>query len=239
MIAGWVFLVRGEDSGPVRDGLAGISKTLPAEWAQRAQALSETLQEASEALAAAKERAARREPEPILSASVARWLGWPLASDAEVGFAPKSEPKSKPRFEPKAEPRSEPEATPEEVAHSKAPLKWLLEDAPWAENGSFLLSGANVSDQPLEAVRAVLKPDSGADTLTLTVNVAGQADGAVPPGAQFNLSAPVLTADQATQFGGAILSFAYSHEGRRRTSIMYLTPTMLAKRATSAPITDR
>lgn len=224
LIAGAVFLSTAEESGPARDGLSGIAKSLPAGWDNRAQELAAALQRTSAAVAAAKKRTAQRKPEPILTASVTQWLGWTSDSNAEAEATPEPEPK------PVAAASPGPRET---------PIKWLLEEAPAASNGSFVLGGANVSDQPLEGVRAVLKPDSGADELVLTIDVAGQARGAVPPGARFHLSAPALTGDQAAQLGGAILSFAYDHAGRRKTSIMYLTPPMLAQRTSAPPTTDR
>jgi len=105
----------------------------------------------------------------------------------------------------------------------------------------ILLTGANRSNEPLEDIRATLKPDSGKDisvpnALTLRLRIEGQAvDGtgaaSVPPGARFHLEAPTLTADQARALTGAIVSFAYRQAGRRRTSIMYRTQAALAARA--------
>ena len=136
---------------------------------------------------------------------------------------------------PRAEPA--PQAEPLPAAASDAPIKWLLDAPSPSTNNAFAVSGANVSDEPLKVLRAVLKPDSGTGKLALTVDVEGHdgIDGAVvPPGARFSLKTDALTASEATQIGGAILSVAYVQAGRRKTSIMYLTPPMLAARTTSA-----
>ena len=105
-----------------------------------------------------------------------------------------------------------------------------------------VLTGANLSDEPLEDIRATLKPDSAKETnisvpnvLKLRLHIEGQViDGkgaaSIPPGARFHLEAPTLTADQAQQLSGAIVSFAYVQAGRRRASIMYLTQAALAGR---------
>lgn len=117
------------------------------------------------------------------------------------------------------------------------PVKWLAGAAGPAGLDRILLSGMNVSSQPLEDIQATLKPDSGAtpvglDDVRLSLRVEG-ADGtavpggSVPPGARFHLQAAGLSDKAANELGGAIVSFAYSQGGRRRTSIMYLKQTAL------------
>jgi hypothetical protein len=84
--------------------------------------------------------------------------------------------------------------------------------------------------QPSAAARAVLKPDSGTGKVKLTLDVEGHdaaAGKVVPPGARFSLKAADLTAGEAGQLGGAILSVAYVQAGRRKSAIMYLTPPTL------------
>jgi hypothetical protein len=208
LIAGFVFLSTSQEATRLRDGLGRLASTLPAGWDQRALALAGAIEHASTALAEARKRAAGREP--IQAASVSQWVGLPPEIEAEA--AP-------------------PEAAP---ASPDATIKWFLDELPPAASETLLLSGANVSDQSLEDVEAVLKPDSGAGELALVLDVEGRAgdDGAViPPGARFSLAAKTLTKDEARQLGGAILSFAYVQAGRRKTSIMYLTPPMLAQAA--------
>jgi len=146
-----------------------------------------------------------------------------ISAEIDLGPAPRAE--------------TAPRAEPVPAAASDAPIKWLLDAPSPSTNNAFAVSGANVSDEPLKVLRAVLKPDSGTGKLALTVEVEGHdgADGAVvPPGARFSLKTDALTASEATQIGGAILSVAYVQAGRRKTSIMYLTPPMLAARTTSA-----
>jgi hypothetical protein len=112
------------------------------------------------------------------------------------------------------------------------PVKWLA-DAP-APPGidRILLSGTNVSRTTLEDIQATLRPDSGVTAtglgnVALSLRLEGP-DGtvasgtSVPPGARFHLQAAGLSEDAVQALGGAIVSFAYSQNGRRRTSIMYL-----------------
>ncbi|ODR94484.1 hypothetical protein AUC70_07480 [Methyloceanibacter stevinii] len=117
------------------------------------------------------------------------------------------------------------------------PVTWLAGAAVPAGMSNVLLTGTNVSNQPLEDIQATLKPDSGAtptglDNVTLSLRVEGP-DGtavpgaSVPPGARFHLEAAGLSNDAANELGAAIVSFAYSQGGRRRTSIMYLKQTAL------------
>ncbi|WP_108683460.1 hypothetical protein [Methyloceanibacter sp. wino2] len=117
------------------------------------------------------------------------------------------------------------------------PVTWLAGASTPAGMSNVLLTGTNVSNQPLEDVQATLKPDSGArptglDNVALSLRVEGP-DGtavptaSVPPGARFHLEAAGLSNDAANELGAAIVSFAYSQGGRRRTSIMYLKQTAL------------
>lgn len=113
-----------------------------------------------------------------------------------------------------------------------APVQWLGDAARPAALSGILLTGTNVSDTQLEDIQATLKPDAGAttpglETIALSLRIERR-DGtiaeaaSIPPGARFHLQASDLTGDAAGQLGGAIVSFAYSQDGRRRTSIMYL-----------------
>jgi hypothetical protein len=207
LIIGCVFLSAGEVPSPVRQGLARLEQELPPGWDQHARDLVAGVERVSTGFANAKKRAAERAP--ILAASITHWFA----------------------SEPKAD--ADPAPSPVGVS-SNAPIKWFLDEPPPAASETSFLHAANVSDQPLENIRAVLKPDSGADELALTLDVEGRTakDGAVvPPGARFSLAAKTLTKDEVKQLGGATLSFGYLQAGRRKTSIMYLTPPMLGERA--------
>jgi hypothetical protein len=215
-LVGFLFLYTAPESGPVHASLAEIAKELPSGWNEPVLNLAAAIDETSASVANAL--SARRKP--IQAASTTGWFG----ATAESEVAPDSPTPESP--------------TPESpTADSPAPesaIQWFLDDPPPAGSKAFLIEGVNVSDQPLEAVQAVLKPDSGAGELELVLNVEGGKGGAVvPPGERFSLAAETLTEDEAKQLGGAILSVGYVQAGRRKTSIMYLTPPMLAQRAKS------
>ena len=127
---------------------------------------------------------------------------------------------------------------PESKPTSDSPVSWLLADPPAQASSSsaegFSISGTNVSDQALEEVHAVLKPDSSKRALELVLNVEGHksGDGAViPAGARFSLVSESPNEDGSKQSGGAILSFRYIQAGQRKTSILYLTPAMVGRLA--------
>jgi hypothetical protein len=217
LVAGLVFLSTAQDSTPAQDGLTRLAKMLPAGWDQRALDAAAALERASTSMASARKRTAGRDLEPMLAtsaSSLSDWQSWlPAQPDVERRTAPKDEP------------------GPELVGSSPdAAIKWFLDAPPSGASEVFAVQGANVSDQPLNVVRAVLKPDSGAQKLSLTLDVEGRGagDAAVPPGARFSLKAEGLTAREAGQLGGAILSVAYVQAGRRKSAIMYLTQATLA-----------
>jgi hypothetical protein len=215
-LVGFLFLYTAPESGPVHASLAEIAKELPSGWDEPVLNLAAAIDETSASVA----NALSARQKPIQAASTTGWFG----ATAESEVAPDSPTPESP--------------TPESpTADSPAPesaIQWFLDDPPPAGSKAFLIEGVNVSDQPLEAVQAVLKPDSGAGELELVLNVEGGKGGAVvPPGERFSLAAETLTEDEAKQLGGAILSVGYVQAGRRKTSIMYLTPPMLAQRAKS------
>jgi len=233
-LLGFLFLYTASDSGPMRASLTALAKELPAGWDKPVLDLAATLERTSTAVAQAL--SARREP--IQAASTTGWFG----ATAEIAVAPESPRPESPRPEPATPASATPaSATPEpptrEPPTSEPPtpesaIQWFLDEPPPPDSKAFLIDGLNASDQPLEAVQAVLKPDSGAGELELVLEVEGGKGGAViPPGERFSLAAETLTEDEAKQLGGAILSVAYVQAGRRKTSIMYLTPPMLAQRA--------
>ena len=218
LVAGLVFLSTARESTPVQDGLGQLAKMLPAGWDRRALDAAGALKRASTSVASARKRASARNLEPVLATSALS------LSDRLSWFA--AEPEAEQRTVPKDEPRADPtDSGPD------ATIKWFLDAPPSAANEVFSVRGANMSDQPLKVVRAVLKPDSGAQKLKLTLDVEGHGgadDDAVPPGARFSLIAEGLTAGEAGQLGGAILSVAYIQAGRRKSSITYLTQAALA-----------
>ena len=220
LVIGFVFLSVNQVPSPLGQGLARLAQELPPEWDQHARNLAAGVERVSTALASSKKRAEARKP--ILAASISQWFS----------------------SEPKTDAERPPEPAPAAIP-SDGPIKWYFDEPPLAASETLRLNGANISAQSLEDVEAVLKPDSGAGELALTLDVEGRngKDGAViPPGARFSLAAKTLTMDEFKQLGGAILSFAYVQAGRRKTSIMYLTPPMLGQRVADdaqAPFTAR
>ncbi|MGE5260335.1 MAG: hypothetical protein ACM3MH_05605 [Actinomycetota bacterium] len=118
----------------------------------------------------------------------------------------------------------------QETPTPSGPVAWLLDEQQpqGAADGGFAIDGKNASDQAMEEVHAVLKPDGGQREIELALNVAGEpaSGGVIPPGARFSLGAP--KGDASQQSGGAILTFRYSQSGQKRTSILYLTPAMIS-----------
>ena len=127
------------------------------------------------------------------------------------------------------------ETKPDAKAGSQSPVAWRLDerDAQPASSsdGIFLISGTNVSDQALEQVHAVLKPDASQREVELALSVEGrEIQGTViPAAARFNLVAANPNEAGANQIRGAILTFRYVQAGQRKTSILYLTPSMVSR----------
>ena len=117
------------------------------------------------------------------------------------------------------------------------PVEWLTGAAAPSGMEQILLAGKNVSSKALEDIQATLRPDSeaasiGTGNVSLRLSIQSP-DGtatpsvSVPPGALFYLQAKAPPDGTPTELGGAIISFAYSQDGRRRTSIMYLAENAL------------
>lgn len=125
-------------------------------------------------------------------------------------------------------PAAPPAPAPMVSATPGSPVVWFLDGQGQAANAppGFLIGGMNASASAFEDVRAVLKPDGGHDELPLVLDVAGRKSDAVPAGARFSLA---LQGAKQGQTGGAILSFRYRQGGQVRTSILYLTPAMIAR----------
>jgi hypothetical protein len=120
----------------------------------------------------------------------------------------------------------------------QSPVAWHLDDRdvqrPMTSPWGFSLSGTNVSDQALEQVQAVLKPDSTMRVVPLALSVEGDGvgDGSViPADASFSLFSAAPDEGASGQTGGAILTFRYVQAGQRKSSILYLTPAMVARLA--------
>jgi hypothetical protein len=95
-----------------------------------------------------------------------------------------------------------------------------------------LISGINVSDKTLRGVRGTLKPDSSQRELELALNVQGnkfEDETVIPAGARFSLGLEVPKNNSPKQFGGAIFAFRYMYAGQQRATILYLTPSMIAR----------
>lgn len=118
-------------------------------------------------------------------------------------------------------------------ATSQSPVAWNLDDGdgqlPVSSPWGFSISGTNDSDEALEEVHAVLKPDSSRRELELVLSVEGlkPGDQVIPAGGRFSLVSENPNED-GSKLGGAILSFRYVQAGQRKTSILYLTPAMLS-----------
>ena len=127
---------------------------------------------------------------------------------------------------------------PDAKATSQSPVAWNLDDrdvqlpvtSPWG----FSITGTNVSDEAMEQVQAVLKPDSTQREVPLALSVNGDrvGDGSlIPADARFSLLSATPDELASGQIGGAILTFRYVQAGQRKTSILYLTPAMVGRLA--------
>ena len=99
--------------------------------------------------------------------------------------------------------------------------------SPWG----FSIGGTNVSNEALEQVQAVLKPDSSQREvpLALSVDDAVQNETVIPANARFSLFAAAPDEAASGQPSGAILTFRYVQAGQHKSSILYLTPAMVAR----------
>ena len=161
--------------------------------------------------------------------------------------------------------------TPQVAEDAHQGIAWTFEETgrPLPERAVFTLSGTpesfringlsvsgmNQSDQPLTAVRAILKPDVQWPDLKLTLQVdrpavpAGEGDTAaqaldivpentVPPHAAFRLVFPFppeamdgedgITVEEFFEsYGGLLLKLHYESEDKQRSVIQYLAPELL------------
>jgi hypothetical protein len=133
------------------------------------------------------------------------------------------------------------ETKPQATAASQAPVAWQLDardvQGPVTSPLGFSIQGTNVSDRAMEQVQAVLKPDSAQREVPLALLVDGdgmQDGGVIPAAASFTLFAATTDDGAAKQGGGAILTFRYVQAGQRKSSILYLTPAMVARLASGS-----
>jgi hypothetical protein len=129
------------------------------------------------------------------------------------------------RFDTKQDPKPN---SPSPVAwHPDEPGVQLPVTSPWG----FSIGGTNISSEALEQVQAVLKPESTEREFELAVDVEGnllEDEPVIPAGARFSLVSEGPD-DDGSSLGGAILSFRYVQAGQRKSSILYLTPSMVAR----------
>lgn len=125
---------------------------------------------------------------------------------------------------------------PDPKAAPQTPVAWALDDrdvqrpvtSPWG----FSIGGTNVSNEALEQVQAVLKPDATMREMPLALSIEGDAAGdgsVIPADARFSLFSAAPDESAAEPTGGAILTFRYVQAGQRKSSILYLTPAMVAR----------
>jgi hypothetical protein len=234
-LIGLLFLAASQDSSQVQTRGAWIANELSLVADQKAV---DGLKAAIERLSAA------------LSCSAGEKLGCHKAARAEpAAAAPAMQAATTPSW---IEPEQAPEPLRQEATRqeapkpgakkeesgpsSQSPVTWRLYDSNAQVGGTegFSVSGTNISNQALEQVQAVLKPDSNQRELQLSLEVEGQkveAGSTIPAGTRFSLVSENPTQEAAKPAGGAILLFRYVQAGQRKTSILYLTPAMVARSA--------
>jgi hypothetical protein len=208
LLFGSLFLASVHDRSQMRAGLAWVADTLPLVLdRQTAEQFAASLDQAQAPSPRAEIAPAEplAQPEPVQAAAT-----------APAWFDIKPDPKQP----------------------AQSPVAWQLDDrgvqgpvtSPWG----FSIQGTNVSDQPLEQVQAVLKPDATKREMPLALSVDGdevQDGGVIPAAAGFSLFSAAPDDGAARQGGGAILTFRYVQGGQRKSSILYLTPAMIARLA--------
>ena len=214
LLFGCLFLVTAHDPGQVRMRLAWIANELPLLLDRQT----------AEQLAASLERLEVPSPctagQPGCGIEIAPA---PLPAEREPVQAAATAPGW---FDTKPDPKATPQT----------PVAWTLDDrdvqppvtSPWG----FSIGGTNVSKEALEQVQAVLKPDSTMREMPLALSIEGDGAGdgsVIPADASFSLFSAAPDEGAAGQNGGAILTFRYVQAGQRKTSILYLTPAMVAR----------
>lgn len=131
-----------------------------------------------------------------------------------------------------------PEAKKDPQEAARSPVIWLL-DEPGAPVTSgtdpgFLITGINVSDQNLTRVHGTLKSDSSQREFELGLSIQGkefEGETAIPAGARFSFGFEVPNTISPKQSGGAIFTFKYTYGEQEKSTILYLTPSMIARSA--------
>jgi hypothetical protein len=236
-LVGVLFLAASHDPGEMRTRLAWITNELSAVADQRTiDDLTAALERLSPALscdAGQKPgcvRTANTEPpvaapEPMQAAATAATTNW---------LEPKQDPEAA-KQEPPTQELTKQELSKQVPKGSSSPIVWQLgdSDAQVSSGGSegFSIGGANVSNQALEQVHAVLKPDGSLREVKLALHVEGtKFEATIPAGAQFSLASETPGEDDSDS-AGAILTFRYVQAGQRKSSILYLTPAMVSRLA--------
>lgn len=239
---GFLFVAIAKEPSNIRAGMIWAAGKLPLVLDQQtADTIIKALEQIPAPVAVATTPSQVPAPEPVPAPSPCE-AGQEAdcataSSTANAASVSEAEPPSPPVTEPQSIQATAtptwPATKPEPKGSPGSPVVWFLDDqqAPASSSGprGFAISGMNASDHPFEEVHAVLKPDGGHSELALALNVEGQrSEGIIPAGARFSLG---LASAKEEQIGGAILSFRYRQDGQSRTSIVYLTPSMISRLA--------
>ena len=247
-LPGVLFLAASQDPGQVRAGAAWVASELSL-VADRptVEHLKSAVERLSTALSceaaqkpgcttAASADTPAAAPEAMQAAATTSWLEPEATPEPVVQEPPKQElAKQGPQ---KLELAKQEPQKQEARGASKSPLAWRLDDAgvQISSGGArgFSIDGMNVSDKALEQIHAVLKPDGTQREMPLSLSVEGQSSEpgtSIPAGARFSLASATPNEDGSETSGGAILSFRYVQAGQRKSSILYLTPSTVARLA--------
>ena len=247
-LVGVLFLAASQDPGQVRAGAAWVANELSL-VADRptVEHLKSAVERLSTALSceaaqkpgcttAASADTPPAAPEAMQAAATTSWLEPEATPEPVVQEPPKQElAKQGPQKQELA--KQEPQKQ-EARGASKSPVAWRLDDAGVQISsggaGGFSVGGMNVSDKALEQIHAVLKPDGTQREMPLSLSIEGQSSepgASIPAGARFSLASATPNEDDSETSGGAILSFRYVQAGQRKSSILYLTPAIVARLA--------
>ena len=247
-LVGVLFLAASQDPGQVRAGAAWVANELSL-VADRptVEHLKSAVERLSTALSceaaqkpgcttAASADTPAAAPEAMQAAATTSWLEPEATPEPVVQEPPKQElAKQGPQKQELA--KQEPQKQ-EARGASKSPVAWRLDDAGVQISsggaGGFSVGGMNVSDKALEQIHAVLKPDGTQREMPLSLSIEGQSSEpgtSIPAGARFSLASATPNEDGSETSGGAILSFRYVQAGQRKSSILYLTPAIVARLA--------
>jgi hypothetical protein len=228
-LSGSALLSTVHDPSKARDGLMRLAYQLPLALDQRpVDVLTTVIEQSSSKNCGVKARSR--------SVTAAGRTESPVFHDSNVPRSAGSSPEARQAMQ-AASTASWLEAKKDSEDASRSSVIWLLnepsvlvasETAP-----RFAVSGINVSDQTLRGVHGTLKPDSSQQELKLALKVQGNKFGGdtIPAGARFSLESELPKADSPKQLAGAILTFRYINTGQQKTTIMYLTPSIIARLA--------